>query len=50
MKAGEGLVGAQKSVLDRILGVVIVAQEPARQVVGGVQMREHEALKGRAGI
>lgn len=26
-------------------GIVVVAREPARQIVGGVEVRQHEALK-----
>src|SRR6266852_5170740 len=39
MKPAEKLHGSQRGFLDDVFGVVVVAGEPARQVIGRVQMR-----------
>jgi hypothetical protein len=37
--------GADAGILQYVLGVVVVAREPTRQIVGGIQMRQHRALE-----
>ena len=37
--------GTQARILDDVLGAAVVAQEPARQVVGGVEVHQHRRLE-----
>jgi hypothetical protein len=45
LAAGKCLIGAQKGVLNRILGVLGMAQEPARKIVCGIKVRQHLPLE-----
>ena len=45
MKSIEESIGPQISLLHYVLCVMIVASEPARQVVGGRQVRHYQQLK-----
>src|SRR5207249_6930616 len=47
-QAVEMAVGAQHRFLEHVLGVVVVAREPAREVVRRVEMRQHKRLVARA--
>ncbi len=46
-KTGKGLVRAQVSLLHGILGILVVTQEPAGQIVRGIEMGQENLLKVR---
>jgi len=47
LKSAEGAVGAQKGFLRDVFGLRAAAQNPTRQIVGGVAMRNDVRLKAR---
>src|SRR5258706_465399 len=49
-QAVEEAVGAQHRLLHYVLRVVIVARQPAREVIGRVEMRQHQLLESSLGL
>src|SRR5438477_1969748 len=49
-QAVEEAVGAQHRLLHYVLRVVIIARQPAREVIGRVEMRQHHLLESSLGL
>src|SRR5215467_5554004 len=50
MEGSEETVGTQQRVLGHVFGLAAAAKQPARQVIGGVQVRHHGCLEAAAVI
>ncbi len=44
-KAGEGFVSAHISFLHGVFGILVVTQEPAGEIIGGIEMRQEDLFK-----
>src|SRR5256885_11315237 len=49
-QAVEEAEGAQHCLLHDVLRVVIIAREPAREVIGRVEMQQHQLLESSLGL